>query len=140
MSPTQEQRLNICAAARSYLGVPWRGHGRDHLGIDCVGVVECAYIEAGLPLERTPATYRGVDSKLLLAVLHKFWRTIPLEKAGPADIVLYGVPWAAHLAMLLPSPNAAWRFNGIHCPINGKVVESRFDFARGDIRGIYTWA
>ena len=58
---TDDQRAKICATARSYLGVKWRGHGRDHHGINCTGLVECAYINAGMGVEPMPATYRGVE-------------------------------------------------------------------------------
>lgn len=139
MPLTDEQRAAICTAARSYLGVKWVGQGRDHDGIDCVGVVECSYIEAGLPLPPTLPVYRNVDSKLLKHVLFEHWRPISRKQAKAADVVMYGVPWEAHVALLVPSPSKLWPLNAVHCPLNRKVVEARFDIARGDVRDIYTW-
>lgn len=112
------------------------------MGIDCVGLVECAYVDAGMPLERTPATYRGIDSKLLMRVLHRYFRPVPLALAKPADLVVYRMleTREAHLAMLVPPRLPGNPLNGIHCPANAKAVEARFDPRRGDIGGIYTWA
>lgn len=140
MPLTDQQRDDICAVARSYLGTPWHGQGRNHLGIDCVGIIDRAYIEAGLPLEPSPTTYRGVPSKHMVEFLLRFWRRIPYIEAKAADIVLYGVPWAAHLAILVPPRQDGAGLNGIHCPMGAKAVEARFDVKRGDIRGFYTWA
>lgn len=139
MPLTDAQRDQIVAAARSYLGTEWRGQGRDHSGIDCVGLCENAYIEGGVPLARTAATYRGIDSKLLMGVLHRDFERTTLALAKPGDLVVYRLlpTRAAHLVMLMPGKP----FNAIHCPANYKVVEARFDPnpSRGDIGGFYTW-
>lgn len=139
MSLTAEQRAAICAAARAYLGVPWMGQGRSIHGIDCTGLVECTFIDAGFQVTPAPPTYRGVDSRLLLGQLNRHFDKIPTTSALPGDVVLYGVPWAAHVGILVDSRGQPWPLNGIHCPINGKAVESRFDLKRGHVRGIYTW-
>lgn len=137
----EAQRDAIEAAARSYVGVPWVGQGRDHRGIDCVGVWENAYIEGGMPLERTPATYRGIDSKLLVAVLAKHFRPISHELARHGDLLIYRLfaEREAHMAGLVRAGRKEWAFNTIHCPGNYKVVETRFDPTVGDIKGFYTW-
>jgi hypothetical protein len=140
---TDEQRARICAAARTYLGVRWSGQMRDHRGIDCVGLCENAYVEGApeLGLERTPATYRGIDSKVMMRVLRKNFRMIPFGEANPADLVVYRIlpTREAHLVMLLPPRAAGWPMNAIHCPGNYRVVESLFDIRRFDIQGFHTW-
>lgn len=132
---TPEQQSRVCAAARSYLGVRWRGQGRDHQGVDCVGIAERSFIDAGLPLRAPPATYRNVDSKLLMQTVHEHFDRVPRSRAQAADLVIYGVPWEAHVAILVDGDP----LNAIHCPAGGHVVEARFDPGRGDIRGVYRW-
>jgi hypothetical protein len=104
--------------------------------------VERAYIEGGMPVEPLPATYRGVDSKLLVANLRRYCRAlVDQAEALPADIVLYSILASreAHLAVLVPARKPGHPINAIHCPVGGKAVEVRFDAKLGDIRGIYTW-
>lgn len=138
---TEAQRVAIYTAGRSYMGVKWIGQGRNHMGVDCIGLQENAYIEGGMPLERTPPTYRGIDSKLLMGVLAKYFRSIPFEQALPADLIIYRmiVTREAHLGMLTPPRGPGWPFNMLHCPANQWVQESIFDRKLGDIGGFYTW-
>jgi cell wall-associated NlpC family hydrolase len=133
---TEDQTAALCRAARSYLGVPWRGQGRDHKGIDCTGLIEMSFVDAGLPVVPKRADYRGVDSKLLVGTLLAYCDRIPAgEEPLPGDVVVYGVPFDAHCALIVDGRP----LNAIHSPMNGHVVEARFDPKRGHIRGIYRW-
>lgn len=136
MPLTAAQKTAISAAARTYLGTPWRGQGRDHMGIDCVGIVVCSLRDIGLEVdEPTPPVYRNIDSKLLMDLLRKHCDRVSQADPQVGDIVVFGVPWEAHIALLVDGAP----LNAIHCPMGGRVVEARFDRNRGIIRGFYRW-
>lgn len=131
-----EQKARVCAAARSYAGVPWRGQGRDMRGVDCTGLIVLTFRDAGFGVEEGDVDYRGIDSKRLLEMVTKYCDRLPAG-APPdvGDIAVYGAPDEAHLGILLSGKP----LNIIHCPFQGRVVESRFDPQRGKIRGFYRW-
>ena len=136
MMLTDEQRVRVCAAARAYKGTPWMAHGRDHRGIDCNGLIVMSFRDAGFEIDEGIPNYRGIDSRRLVATLRKYCnRVITNIPPIPADIVVYGVPDEAHCVLIVDGDP----LNAIHCPLNRAVVESRFDHARGKIRGIYRW-
>ena len=47
---------SLVAAARSYVGVPWRHLGRSRTGLDCIGLVLLAARDVGIELS-DPAPY-----------------------------------------------------------------------------------
>ncbi len=88
---------DIVAAARACVGARFRLHGRSVAGgLDCVGVVACAYRLADLP---TGYALRGgdPDAVVALAAAHGF-RTTATARAG--DLLLFAVgPFQHHLAI-----------------------------------------
>lgn len=135
--PFLEERLRICAAARSYLGVPWQGQGRDRRGVDCSGIVVVSFRDGGFPIEEPKPDYRGVDQRRIHEVLPRYFQKLVLPRDGlfPADMVIYGVNEDMHFALLLDGAP----LNAIHCPYEERVVEARFDPRRHKIRGFYRW-
>jgi len=132
----EEERLKVCAAARSYLGVPWVGQGRSRQGVDCSGLVIMAFRDAGYPVDEPRPDYRGVDSRRMLQVLLRHCVKLdPGAPLFPADVVVYGTVSDVHNALLLDGKP----LNAIHCPYEGRVVEARFDPSRSKIRGFYRW-
>lgn len=135
MSLSADDRARICAAARSYKGVRWMKHGRSHSGVDCIGLVVCAYRDAGFHISETP-DYVRLDPKRLMRMVHAYCEPIALDKAQPADVVVYGLEKnESHLAFIVDGNP----LNAIHAPAGMPVVESRFDHNRGPIRGCFTW-
>lgn len=138
---THQQQRDVCMIARSFKGVPWRGQGRDYNGIDCTGLVTVSLYKAGLKFDEQDIdeliehpTYRNIDPKMLVGKLLKYCDR--LHRGAPlvaGDLVVYGIPHEAHVALILDGGNA------IHSPSGKKVVESRFDPKRGNIRGCYRW-
>lgn len=135
MSP--EDQARICAAARSYLGVPWLGQGRSRLGLDCVGIAKVTFCDCGFEIDEGTPNYRGLDHIRLLRILARYFRTLEKnERPQPADLVIYKLPEAGHLAILVDGKHG---LNAIHSPAHGKVEESRFDPKLGKIQGIHRW-
>jgi cell wall-associated NlpC family hydrolase len=74
-------RGSILSVAKTYLGVPYRLGGASRKGIDCSGLVLCAYrdgVGIKLPHKATLQMARG--------------RRIPREQLLPGDLVGWGVP------------------------------------------------
>ena len=75
------------AAARSYLGTPWRHMGRNRAGLDCIGLVLVAARDAGLslpdpaPYEREPA-----DARLVLEASRLASR---VSSPAPGDVMVF---------------------------------------------------
>jgi cell wall-associated NlpC family hydrolase len=75
------------AAARRYLGTPWRHLGRSRAGLDCIGLVLVAARDAGLslpdpaPYEREPA-----DARLVLEASRLARRVSP---PAPGDVLVF---------------------------------------------------
>ncbi len=75
------------AAARSYLGTPWRHMGRNRAGLDCIGLVLVAAGDAGLslpdpaPYEREPA-----DARLVLEASQLAQR---VSVPSPGDVIVF---------------------------------------------------
>lgn len=137
---SEADRARICAAARSYVGIPWLGQGRSRLGMDCCGVISCAYTECGFIVDEGDVDYRSVDPKRMKETLLRHWYHLdPGVEPQTADVVVYGLPQEAHIGLLVEG-TASRRLNIIHCPTMRKVVETSFDPKRGLIRGIYRWA
>jgi len=52
LSPEQPRSPSLVAAASLYLGVPYLWGGRSFLGIDCSGLVQCAFRDIGVAVPR----------------------------------------------------------------------------------------
>lgn len=133
---TTEQQQRVCASARALKGIPWRGQGRDQMGLDCSGLILVAYKNAGFPVEDDVADYRGVDSRRVVETLRKYAEWLPPETEPiPGDVVVYGIRDNRHLGLVVDGNP----LNMVHVPIDKRVVEARFDRNRGPIRGFYRW-
>lgn len=135
MSPAEQ--ASVCAAARSYIDTPWLGQGRSRMGIDCCGVPVMAFRDAGFTVEEGRVDYTALDPKRMLATLLKHCRQLDAnEKPQAADIIVYGLPQLGHVAILV---DGKYGLNAVHSPQYQRVIEARFDPARGVVKGIYRW-
>ena len=73
------------AAARAYVGTPFRHQGRDHLGLDCIGLVVCAARDAGYTLTDRTDYPRDPNGLLSVELARQF---DAVETAAPGDILL----------------------------------------------------
>lgn len=88
--------IRAIARARSMLGAPFRLHGRDSSGIDCIGLIGFAFRESGLP---TGYAFRTADAVAVTAPLRDR-RFKPRRKRKPGDVLLLDAgPAQLHLGL-----------------------------------------
>lgn len=95
---------DFIAAARSYVGVPFRHQGRSRAGVDCIGLVLCALADVDLlPAQfNEPTNYgrRPNDARFLRGLEHWCYRSPRALLAG--DLVLMcwpRMPYPMHIAV-----------------------------------------
>jgi cell wall-associated NlpC family hydrolase len=71
----------VVAAARAYLGVPFRHQGRTRTGLDCLGLTGCALRDAGLKVRDSTAYGRRPDYRRLARAADG--ELIRLERSAP---------------------------------------------------------
>lgn len=80
-------REQIIAEARSWLGVPFRHHGRTRLGVDCVGLLVCVF-GAVIGIREGCLSYgMRPTSEFAFSQIRKFATRITPSEAGPGDVV-----------------------------------------------------
>ena len=88
--------IRAIARARSMIGAPFRLHGRDRRGIDCVGLIAFAFRESGLP---TGYALRTADPAALTDIL-RARRFRPRRAIKPGDVLLLDAgPAQLHLGL-----------------------------------------
>lgn len=123
--------------AREYLGVKFYHSGRDKNGVDCAGLVYCAYTESGANIKQIPMYGRIIDPRFLKDRVSENFQLVAggIDSAVEGDVVVMifnNIP--QHLAI----------FTGdtiIHAYEKaGKVVEHRLaDVWKARISGVYRY-
>ncbi len=79
----------LLAAARAYIGVPFRHLGRNRAGLDCVGLLLVSAADAGIPAD-DPGTYdRGHRGRDMLEWLAARFDRVALPHASDGDILVF---------------------------------------------------
>ena len=93
------------AAARSFVGVPWRHLGRSHTGVDCIGLVLLAAREVGVDLpDPVPYAREPQGTRLLEGILAHAERIATPE---PGDVLLFRMGlYGGHVG--IASVHPAW--------------------------------
>ncbi len=93
------------AAARSYVGVPWRHLGRSRTGVDCIGLVLLAAAEVGMDLlDPAPYAREPQGTRLLDGILAHATR---VADAAPGDVLLFRLGlYGGHVG--IASAHPAW--------------------------------
>jgi hypothetical protein len=92
------------AAARSFVGVPWRHLGRSRTGVDCIGLVLLAAREAGVELpDPAPYAREPQGTRLLEGILA---RTARVSEILPGDVLLFRMGlYGGHVGIASVHPN-----------------------------------
>jgi cell wall-associated NlpC family hydrolase len=124
-------------AASRWIGVPYRLHGRDASGWDCLGCVSHARSELfQLPTPglgearytRLDAARAAVVEAMISERLH-LWRPVE-RRAGAVGLFLsYGRP--AHVGLFLDPENV------LHCDRGHDTVIQAFGLMKGRLAGVY---
>lgn len=116
----------IVAAARSYIGTPWRNMGRNAAGLDCIGLILAVGHDAGV-FTYDPGSY-GRETSLRETKRHfaKFCDTVPFTGREPGDFTIFVAPgWIKPHASII-AHDSRGRETMIHAlPTNRKVIEDR---------------
>lgn len=79
----------LLAAARAYIGTPFRHLGRGRSGVDCVGLLLLAAADAGIPAEDPGSYHRGHRGWDMLQWLDERFDRVPLLEAADGDILVF---------------------------------------------------
>lgn len=112
---------DLVESARKYLGAPFRHQGRNHLGLDCGGLLVLAASDMGRVLDDIKGYARTPDGKTLVAVMERNLKRVNRQPL-PNDIILFKLrKYPQHIAICTD-------VGIIHAHAdNGKVVEHRID-------------
>ena len=138
MALTPAEKDLVATSVRSYIGVQWLGQGRSHQGIDCIGIVVMGFRGGGKTVDEGVPDYQGLDPVRLKRLLLRHcdrvldWMQTGLEVG---DVVVYGAEIEVHVCIIV----AINYLRAVHCPMDGAVVETRFDINRAPIKGVYRW-
>jgi len=93
------------AAARCFVGVPWRHLGRACTGVDCIGLVLLAVREVGVDLpDPAPYAREPQGTRLLEGILGHATR---VAVAAPGDVLLFRMGlYGGHVG--IASDHPAW--------------------------------
>ncbi len=80
---------DLAAAARAYLGVPWRHLGRTRQGLDCIGLLLLAARDCGLTVNDPGAYAVGHRGPALAEALRTRLVRVPLGAARDGDVLTF---------------------------------------------------
>lgn len=80
---------NIIAAARRWIGTPWRHQGRSASGVDCVGLLVMIARELGLSVKDETGYRRRQDGRRLFDILSRELQLSAITNWKNGDIGLF---------------------------------------------------
>lgn len=125
-------REAVIAAARSFIGCPWRHQGRTERGMDCIGMVSLAFRKAGItpPGDRIDYGRRPHNKRLSAGLTDHFGEPVSDGSLMAGDVVT--MRWSGeenHVALVTDHPHG---LGVIHCYAfapggarGGRVIEHR---------------
>ena len=100
MTPLYIDRANILAAAREYIGVPFKHQGRGHAGIDCGGLITCTAYDCTMRDIQVTGYRREPNPPQFRAILAANFDPVAFDDLAPADILTFALPAEQHLAIV----------------------------------------
>lgn len=129
-----EEKVALVAAARSFIGVPFRHQGRTINGMDCIGHLVLSFAAINKPLRNRVDYGRLPANAKLEAALSLHFGPPVAGPPQPADVVVLaweddpryvGLP--CHVGIVAPHPEPRIGISLIHCyAISGRVIEHGF--------------
>lgn len=124
-------RADVVAAARGWLGVPWRHQGRSRAGVDCAGLLIAIARELRLADVDVGAYPMHADGSSLRSLCGAYMTSIPIGDAAAGDVVLLcfraGMP-ESHLALVTDYPRGGLALlHALNRAHGGGVIEHRLD-------------
>lgn len=125
---TAQELAAFVAAARTYLGTPFRHQGRSRRGVDCAGLFAVAVHDIGKPVYNVEAYSREPSNNgLRTAVVANLGQAIPRDHMRHGDIALMqfvGEP--CHVGIITDYPIGGFALLHTFAQVK-KVVEHRMD-------------
>lgn len=92
---------DVVAAARGYLGVPWRHQGRSRAGLDCAGLVVLVGRDLGLTTYDAGGYRREPDGQRLVAHFRAAMDPVPVSLMVPGDALVFAdAAYPCHVGLL----------------------------------------
>lgn len=117
---------DVTAAARSYLGVPWRHQGRSREGIDCAGLVIKVAHELGLFDFDTADYSRQAKDETMLALCREHLVDVALAGARPGDVPVMRFGTNRHIGIFGDYVHGGLSLIHAYSNHPRRVVEHRF--------------
>jgi cell wall-associated NlpC family hydrolase len=114
----------VAGAAEALVGVPFRLHGRDERGLDCVGLVALALARGGVAVGAVPSGYglRGGDMARIGDALGATG-LVRVDAAARGDVLLgMAGPGQWHLALAVGAGRVAQAHAGLRRVVIGPLV------------------
>ena len=80
---------DVVAAARAYLGVPWRHQGRSRLGLDCAGLVALVARDLGLSDYDSTNYRRHAQGQAFVGHFRDRMDQVAILEMAPGDVLLF---------------------------------------------------
>lgn len=121
-------RQDIVAAAKNWVGVPYRHMGRNHYGVDCVGLIIKVAHDVGLTTYDTTNYPKRPKAADLLREMRNYLQQVPKGEAGPGDILVIAAPSSpVHMGVLeVDERGQSWLIHA-YAPARKVVRESLGD-------------
>jgi cell wall-associated NlpC family hydrolase len=116
-------RDDIVAAARSYIGVPWRHQGRTRRrGVDCFGLVIRAAADCGITVPDEAGYSRSPDGVSILDGMRARFDPIRLADVKPGDVLGFAeLVYPCHIGIAAPGRTMG-ALNVIHAHVRRRKV------------------
>jgi len=99
-------RTHIVDLARNHVGVPWRHMGRDHTGVDCVGLLISVWCDLGLSPQPKIPPYRAQPDGTMLRYFQKYMQpVVNLRSLKPGTAVVYSFQGSPYHAGIVLDPD-----------------------------------